>query len=73
MEFVKVKSSMIKEVAHSADTGTLYVRIKNDTLYSYSDVPVFMFKELLEAESKGKFFTEHIKKVFSFKRLLEEP
>ena len=34
--------------------------------YRYFDVPLEIYAEFLDAESKGKFFNDNIKGVFSF-------
>jgi hypothetical protein len=71
MEFTKVESSMIDEVAYQSGSELLFVRFKNGSLYSYEDVPKHLFDELLNSESKGKFFTNNIKKDYVFKKVTE--
>lgn len=71
MEFIKVESSMIAEVAYLEESKALYVRFKNGSLYSYENVPKTLFDDLLNSESKGKFLTEYIKKDYVFKKVEE--
>jgi hypothetical protein len=73
MEFVEVDSSMISKVFYNQKTSCLFVVFKNGSIYSYMNVPKFLYEELLSAESVGKFFSEYIKKVFTFIKLSEEP
>ena len=64
-EAVAVESSLIKSVAYNAETRVLtVVMVKNDETYEYSDVPERIYKELMEAESKGSYFIKNIKSTY---------
>jgi len=58
MEFKKVESSNIKEVAFNNDK--LYVTFNGGGTYAY-DSSEDEFKRFLESESKGKFFHTNLK------------
>jgi hypothetical protein len=73
MEFIEVSSSMISKIFYNQKTNCLFVVFKNGSIYSYLDVPKFLYEELLSARSIGKFFSEYIKKAFTFVKLSEEP
>lgn len=52
--FEPVKSSQLKEIGHRDDV--LYVRFKNNKMYTYSPVSVEKFEEFKAAESIGTYF-----------------
>ena len=58
---IKVKSSLITAVDYDKDTERLVVEFKGGTTYVYSKVPEEIYKDMLYAESIGKFFTSKIK------------
>ena len=71
--FIKeVESSSIKSVAYDKDEGKLWLRFKSDALYEYQGVDQQVAKDLVGAESKGKFFHENIKNKFSYTKVEEE-
>ena len=52
------KSSVIKTIDWMADT--LIVVFKNDSTYTYADVPEQVYLDFVAAESKGKFFAANV-------------
>lgn len=62
------KSSQIAAVAHDPVTNTLTVRFAKGGVYHYSDVPAHHHDGLMNAESPGRYLSEHIKGKFAFKR-----
>lgn len=82
-ELVPVKSSQIHAIGYEPETRELHVQFhrhgyddaggKTKTpghTYAYSDVPPEAHTALMEAESKGKHFGEHIKgKLFKYRKL----
>lgn len=54
-----VESSNIHAIGWA--DGTLTVRFKNGTEYSYANVPAGVHANLMTAESVGRHFNEHIK------------
>jgi len=68
MDFVKVESSNIKQVAFNEG---LIVEYNSGARYKYKDVPEETYKKLLEAESKGRFVNSEIKGKFEFERVVE--
>jgi hypothetical protein len=66
MEWTKVESSQIAEVGYDLATETLGIRFKPGkkspaSEYEYKNVPPQLCADLINAESVGKFFGEHIK------------
>ena len=68
-EWTEVKSSNIKAIGYVEDTNGLLVEFKSGAVYTYNDVPVEVYKALAGAESKGKYFAEHIKGVFEYQKV----
>lgn len=70
---VEVPSTCIQALtlAHLAgqESGTLFVRFINGGLYAYADVPRNLAEELVNADSIGRFFREHIKGTFPATRI----
>jgi hypothetical protein len=50
-------------------TGTLYVAFHGGGLYKYPSVDVDVVNEMVEADSKGSFFSRHIKGVYDFTKV----
>jgi hypothetical protein len=66
MEWKTVDSSQIAEVGYDLPTETLGLRFKAKghapaTEYHYANVPPQLCADLINAESVGKYFGEHIK------------
>ena len=61
----RVESSNIDLAGHE---GTiLYLQFKSGIVYSYTDVPFTLYKELVSAPSVGQFFHQNIRGKFSYK------
>lgn len=58
---VPVKSSNILSVGHNPYTKTLEVEFRHGDVYRYKDVPRSTYKELIEAESVGRYFGKNIR------------
>ena len=67
-EKVYVESSNIKFVYYDSDSKTLDVGFKNRTIYQYFLVPLDLYMEFRNAESKGKFFHKYIRSEFEFEK-----
>jgi hypothetical protein len=60
ISWIEVESSNLDAVAYQEGQGLL-VRFKAGTVYRYPTASVLMFHELIESNSKGRFFHEHIR------------
>lgn len=61
----------IREVAYDKTTGILTVSMQYGTqgqgkMLRYGDVPEYVYQELINAESKGRYFNANIRNVFNF-------
>lgn len=59
-----VESSMIHAVGYDAKTHVLEVVFNSGRTYCYEDVPPKVYKELLAAESKGRYMRNEIIDVY---------
>lgn len=49
--------------------GILTVKFQSGDVYEYYDVPVGIMNELMQSESKGQFFRNHIKGGFEYAKV----
>ena len=69
LEWQDVKSSNISRVGYDPDTQTLGVQFHTGPAYEYKGVHPVVHKELLVAESPGKYFQANVRNVFETKRI----
>lgn len=60
----RVESSAIRALDYDAVSRTLFVIFDDGDRYAYFDVPLELFSAFLRAESKGRFFAEHVRNRF---------
>lgn len=60
-EMVSVKSSQIKAIGHDSKTNTLFIQFNKGGFYSYTPVTSEAHKEMMSAESQGKYFHANIR------------
>ena len=61
-------SSTISTGRYYTEDKTLVLIYTNGGIYEYEDVPLFYWRGLLDAESKGKFINTNIKRLFKFNK-----
>jgi hypothetical protein len=59
------ESSNLAGFGYDPSSQTLTVQFKNNSKYNYFNVPENVFNEMKNASSKGKFFNQNIKGVYS--------
>ena len=69
MKWVPVKSRMLTAVAYDRDWQQLYLEFRGGDVYCYRGVPVERYRELLAADSKGKYVRGHILNRYSYQRI----
>jgi len=65
MERIEVESSNIEAVTYDEDLGRLEIEFKAGGAYEYSDVPMYVYDELMIAESKGRYANQNIYKNYT--------
>lgn len=69
MDRVPVSSSNLASVGYDPTSLTLEVEFQNGSIYQYFGVPAHVFQELLNASSKGSYFYQAIRNVYSYSRV----
>jgi hypothetical protein len=67
-KFRSDNSSTISTGRYYTEDKTLVLIYTNGGIYEYEDVPLFYWRGLLDAESKGKFINTNIKRLFKFNK-----
>jgi hypothetical protein len=62
--FQRVQSSPMTFLRYHDDTRELDITFTSGKIYRYQNVPLELYIELLDAESKGAFFNDNIKDEF---------
>jgi hypothetical protein len=65
---VLVDSEAIAEIRYDAGRSTLFVRFMDGEWYSYFDVPSRAHEAFVAAESHGRFFHDHIRDKYAYRR-----
>lgn len=69
MKSVDVESTLIHSVRYDEAHRILEISFNDDGTYRYYEVPPEVVEELLDAESKGQYFTDHIRDTYLFTRI----
>ncbi len=69
MNWLMLDSKMLASVAYDADKYVLYLRFRTGEVYRYFDFSGRDYQELLNAESRGKYFLAHIRDQFRYERM----
>jgi len=69
MERKSVQSSNIASIGYDEATSTLEIEFLNNSVYQYFDVPQYIYNELMEAESHGKYLAQNIKGIYRYSRI----
>lgn len=62
-------SSTVRRVKYDEVSKSMRVEFHNGREYEYEDVPFDTYKDLIHAESVGKFFNASVRNAFSFTEL----
>jgi len=65
---VQIDSEAIDEVEYNAAHSTLHVRFAHGDWYSYFAVPKRVHEHFMAAESKGRFFQDHIRDRYPYRK-----
>lgn len=65
-----VESTLIRSVGYDPAGSVLEIEfVEDDRVYEYDDVPFSVYSELMAAESKGMYFNEFIRDLYSCIRI----
>jgi KTSC domain len=65
-----VQSSLMTFVKYDDDAGEMDITFTSGKTYRYRGVPPDVYDELLDAESKGEYFNDNIKNIFTFSEVV---
>ena len=68
-EMHPVSSSNVAELGYDENNQMVYVRFLNNTLYRYSNVPIYEYAALDNAPSIGSYLNRNFKNVYPYERL----
>lgn len=68
-EMHPVSSSNVAELGYDENNQMVYVRFLNNTLYRYSNVPMYEYEALDNAPSIGSYLNRNYKNVYPYERL----
>jgi KTSC domain len=72
VEWVPLESSVITSAAYRVGARQLYLQFHKGDIYRYLECPRSVYKALLSAESKGRYFAQHIRNGFRCERVHRE-
>ena len=61
-----VRSSNLAEVGYDKKSKILEILFRNGGIWQYYDVPAYIYKELMNAESHGRYFIYQIKGAYGY-------
>lgn len=64
-----VASSAIDRVGYDEDDETLEIEFQHGGVYEYFDVPEEVYRDLLTAGSRGRYFHENVRGNYEYRRL----
>lgn len=59
VEMIRVSSSFIRAIGY--DGSTLCVEIENGQTYDHHNVPYSVYRDFMNASSKGAYYNRHIR------------
>lgn len=69
MERYSVVSSSLKSVGYDVDKEILEIEFIYGAVYQYLKVPEQVYKDLMHAPSKGRFYLAEIKDKFAYQKI----
>jgi hypothetical protein len=69
MNRTTVESSTMRSVGYDPQSRMMEIEFTSGHVYQYSDVPPEVYQGLVDAESQGRYFRQHIRGVFPSQRL----
>jgi len=70
MTWQAIESKLLSAVAYDSEHSMLYLRFReNGDVYRYFEVPSGHYRQLLAAESRGRYFLAHIRNHFRYERM----
>lgn len=72
IERIRVSSSALASVGYDGDRRILQIEFHNGDVYQYFDVPQAVYDGLMQADSHGRYFHQHVRNAgYRYARLSE--
>src|ERR671912_380246 len=65
----RLESSLFTAAAYRPEARQLYRRFRDGNIYRYFDYTAEMYESFLTAESKGRYFSSHIRNRFRYEQV----
>ena len=69
MNRTHVESSDIESIGYDSRSQTLEIEFLKGSVYQYFDVPGYIYRDLMNADSHGKYFSANIKGVYRYSKV----
>jgi hypothetical protein len=69
VERMALDSTALTWIRYLPEQRILQVSLRTGRDYEYRDVPLSIYRELLAAESKGRYYNRHIRNNFPFREV----
>jgi hypothetical protein len=69
MDWKSFESKLLASAAYDATKRVLYLRFRSGDVYRYFEFPAEQYQSFLDAESRGRYFLNHIRNHFPYERL----
>jgi len=69
MQHVLVESSTLASAGHDAQSAVLELQFRNGAVYRYLLVSQSVYRDLLDARSKGAYFNQNIRGRYPYQRV----
>jgi hypothetical protein len=66
-----LRSSSLKSAGYDEGRMTLEIEFLNGDVYRYSNVPMEVYTDFLDAESHGRFYVKNIRDAYEFQKMKE--
>lgn len=64
-----VSSSSIKSVGYDPDAKILEIELQRGGIYQYFEVPKRVYEDLINASSKGRYFTSYVRNEYRYRQV----
>ena len=69
MARVDLKSTSLHAATYEEQSSFLELEFRSGAIYRYLGVPAQIYQELLWADSKGRYFNQHIRNRFAYTKV----
>jgi len=64
----QIESEAIDEIGYNGELSTMFVRFAHGGWYTYFAVPADVYETFVAAESHGRFFHQHVRDRYPYRR-----